>query len=89
MAVPWLKRLVAGLSPRRSGFAHGSINVGYVVEKVALGQVISEIFGFPLSISVHRRPPYSYLLGDEQYVRQWQQSKDVVSPHRTLRSTET
>jgi hypothetical protein len=33
-AVPWLKRLVAGLSPRRPGFAPGSIHVGFVVDKV-------------------------------------------------------
>jgi hypothetical protein len=24
---------------------------------------------------------HSYLLGDEQYVRQWQQFRDVASPH--------
>jgi hypothetical protein len=38
-AVPWLKRLVAGLSPRSPGFAPGSIHVGFVVGNVALGQV--------------------------------------------------
>jgi hypothetical protein len=37
-AVPRLKRLVAGLSPRRPGFAPGSIHVGFVVDKVALGR---------------------------------------------------
>jgi hypothetical protein len=31
-------RLVAGLSPRRPGFAPGSIPVGFVVDKVALGR---------------------------------------------------
>jgi hypothetical protein len=45
-AVPWLRRLVAGLSPRRSGFDPGSVHVGFVVDKVALGQY----FGFSLSI---------------------------------------
>jgi hypothetical protein len=39
MAVPWLRRLVAGLSPRRPGFDPGSVHVGFVVDKVALGQV--------------------------------------------------
>jgi hypothetical protein len=34
-AVPWLRSLVAGLSPPRPG----SIHVGFVVDKVALGQV--------------------------------------------------
>jgi len=28
----------------------GSIHVGFVVDKVALGQVFSKFFGFPLSI---------------------------------------
>jgi hypothetical protein len=38
MAVPWLRSLVAGLSPRRPGFEPGSIHVGFV-DKVALEQV--------------------------------------------------
>jgi hypothetical protein len=42
----------------------------------------SEFFGFPLSMSFQRRSPNSYHLGDEQYVPQWQQFRDVVSPHR-------
>jgi hypothetical protein len=45
-AAPWLRRLVAGLSPWRPGFDPGSLHVGFVVEKVALGQV------FPPSTSV-------------------------------------
>jgi hypothetical protein len=49
------QRLVAGLPPRRPGFDHGPVYVGFVVEKVALGQVFPpEYFGFPLSISFHR-----------------------------------
>jgi hypothetical protein len=55
-AVPWLRRLVAVLSPRRPGFNHGSVHVGFVVDKVALGQVFPEYFGFPLSISFHPCP---------------------------------
>jgi hypothetical protein len=38
--LPWLRRLVVGLSPRRIGFAAGSVRVGFVMEKVALGQVL-------------------------------------------------
>jgi hypothetical protein len=41
----------------------------------------SEFFGFSVNISFHRRSPHSYHLGVEQYVRQWQQFGDVVSPH--------
>jgi hypothetical protein len=39
-------RLVAGFPPRRPGFASGQ-NVGFVMDKAALGQVFSEYFGFP------------------------------------------
>jgi hypothetical protein len=46
-AVPWLRRLVAGLSLRRPG----SIHVEFVVEKVALGQVFVPVLRFsPVSI---------------------------------------
>jgi hypothetical protein len=41
VAVPWLGRLVAGLPPRRLGFDPGSVHVGFLVDKVALGQVFS------------------------------------------------
>jgi hypothetical protein len=44
--VPWLRRLAAGLPPRRPGFDPGSVHVGFVVDKMALGQV------FPPSSSV-------------------------------------
>ena len=47
MAVPWLRRLVAaGLSQRRSGFDPGSVHVGFVVDKVALGQVFLRVLRF-------------------------------------------
>jgi hypothetical protein len=46
--VPWLRLLVTGLPPRRPGFDPGSVHVGFVVDKVALGRVFSpEYFGFP------------------------------------------
>jgi hypothetical protein len=36
-AVPWLRRLVAGLSPWRPRFMLRSRHVGFVVDKVTLG----------------------------------------------------
>jgi hypothetical protein len=45
-AVPWLMRLVAGLSTRRPGFDLGSVHVGFVVDKVALGQVFFRVLRF-------------------------------------------
>jgi hypothetical protein len=52
--VPWLRRLAASLPVRRTEFDPGSVQVGFVVHKVALGQVFPEYFGLPLSISFHR-----------------------------------
>jgi hypothetical protein len=51
MVVPWLRSLVAGLSLRRPGFAPGSIHVGFVVDKVALGQALLGVLRFsPVNI---------------------------------------
>jgi hypothetical protein len=40
--------------PRRPGFDPGSGQVGFVVDKVALGLVFSEYFGFPCQSSFHQ-----------------------------------
>jgi hypothetical protein len=42
-----MKRLVAGFPPWQPGFNPGSGQMGFVVHKVALGQVFSKYFGFP------------------------------------------
>jgi hypothetical protein len=52
--VPWLRRLAAGLPGRRPEFDPWSVHVGFLVDKVALGQGFPENFGLPLSISFHR-----------------------------------
>jgi hypothetical protein len=46
LAVPWLRRLAAGLSPWWLGFDPGSVRVGFVVDKVAMGQVFPRVL-FP------------------------------------------
>jgi hypothetical protein len=46
LAVPWLRRFVAGLSPRWPGFDPGSIHVGFMVDKVAVGQVSPRVLRF-------------------------------------------
>jgi hypothetical protein len=46
--------IVAGFLPRRAGFELGSGYVGFVMDKVALGQVFSEYFGFPCHPSFHQ-----------------------------------
>jgi hypothetical protein len=52
-AVPELRRLVTGFPSRRPGFDPRSGHVGFVVDKVALGQVFSEYFGFHCRFSFH------------------------------------
>jgi hypothetical protein len=47
-AVQWLRRLVAGLSPRRPGFNSRSVHVGCMADKLALGQVFLRVLLFPL-----------------------------------------
>jgi hypothetical protein len=44
--VPWLRRLIAGFSQRRPGFDPRLVHVGFVVEKVTLGQVFPRVLRF-------------------------------------------
>jgi hypothetical protein len=46
----------------RPGFAPELVNVGSVVDKVALGQVISEFFSFLLPIQFHHGFPLTYMI---------------------------
>jgi hypothetical protein len=72
MAMPWLKQLVAGLSPRRPGFATGSIHVGFVVDKVALAQVFLRVLQFcpasiiPPLLHTHMSPPHEVCDSSDQ-----------------------
>jgi hypothetical protein len=55
----FLGRAIAQAVSRRiptsvPGFEPRSGHVGFVVDKVALGQVFSEYFGFPCKFSFHR-----------------------------------
>jgi hypothetical protein len=47
--VPELRRFVTGFDPRPG-------HVGFVVDKVALGYVFYDYFGFPYHFSFHRLP---------------------------------
>lgn len=46
VALPCLRRLVAGFLQRRSGFAAGSVHVVFVADKVAPGQVFSGVLQY-------------------------------------------
>jgi hypothetical protein len=45
--VPQFRRLVAGFPLRRTGFDPKSRHMGFMVDKMALGQVFSQYFSFP------------------------------------------
>jgi hypothetical protein len=62
-----LKRLVAGFPPRRPG----SGQVGFVVDKVAPGQVFSEYFGFPSQSTFHQFLQHHNHPGQVQQAIQW------------------
>jgi hypothetical protein len=80
MAVFWFRRLVAGLSPRRLGFAPTSVHVGYVVDKCHWGSFFLRVLQFsPVGII----PPWLFIL----LRGGWTESvggpiSDTVSPHR-------
>jgi hypothetical protein len=75
---------VAGFPPRRPGFDHRSGHVGFVVDKVALGQDFSEYFGFPCQSSFHRllHNYHHRSFGAGTIGQQWPTYQvDSVSPH--------
>ena len=57
-SVPCLRWLVAGLSLRRRGFNPGSVQGGFVMDKVALGQIFPRLLRFS---------PVSFILPVLQY----------------------
>jgi hypothetical protein len=54
------------------------VHVGFVVDKVALGQVFSQLFGFPVNIILPWLSMFIYYLGDEQEARWWPQFKRLT-----------
>jgi hypothetical protein len=54
MAVSQLRRLAPGLLPRRPWFETRSNDMGFVVDKLALGQVLSQYFCLPCQFSFRR-----------------------------------
>jgi hypothetical protein len=53
MSVPRLRWSVTSFPQWQLGFKPRSGHVGFVADKVALGQVFSEYFGFPCPFSFH------------------------------------
>ena len=53
---------VTGLSPRRLGYEHRSIRVGFVVDRVCCNGFPPEYFGSALSVSFHQCSVVSLVL---------------------------
>jgi hypothetical protein len=69
-----------GLSPWRPGFVPGSFLLGFMVDKLALGQVFVRVLRWS---SVNIIPPWFFILissGGEQLACWWPQFNDVISP---------
>jgi hypothetical protein len=63
----WLRWLVAGLSPERPRFELSSVHVGFVMDKVSLGQVSLQVIQLsPVNIIPAWIHTHIYHLGDEQ-----------------------
>ena len=80
IAVTWLRRSVASLSPRRLVFDPRSVHVRFVVEKVSVGQVPVPVLLFPPVSTVppllHTHPvTYMLLLPEGQTGEAWEPSK--------------
>lgn len=73
LAMPWLRRLVAGLSPRSPGFDPMSAHVQCMMCKVALGQVpfLSRRFS-PLALSFHHCSKLIHLSSMLYNLSNWQ-----------------
>jgi hypothetical protein len=60
--VPWIRRLVVGISPQRLGFSPEEVHVSFAAGKVALGQIFLPVLRFPLSVSFHQCPIFIFVL---------------------------
>jgi hypothetical protein len=82
-AMSWLRQLFASLSPWRPGFIPGLIHMGFVMNKVALRQVLLWVLQFsPVSIIAPWLCTLIYHLGYEQQACWWPRFRDIVSLYR-------
>jgi hypothetical protein len=78
-AVSWLSRLVAGLSSRRPRFNSSSVDVRFVVDKVALGRGFLRVpLFFPVSIILPILQTHMHLQGAV--------TRSIATPHAPERN---
>ena len=81
-AIPWFRRLFAGLSMSGSGFDPRLVHVIFVVDNVALGQGLAESFGFLLSLSLHQCSILFHL--SPTLYNQWEGSSNSILKKNNL-----
>ena len=79
-AVPWLKRLVAGLSPWRPGLVPRTVHVRSVEGRVALGHVSLPALGYRQSVLFHHHFILIYWSQRLYKYSSWQH-RSVAHPH--------
>jgi len=84
VAISGIGRIGADTSAKRSGFDLGSIRVGFVVEKVALGQVFLPVIRVSLSITFHQCSRLNFimitLLSEVQKGEVWKPPNITILP---------
>jgi hypothetical protein len=78
LVVPWLRWLVAVLSPWKLGLCLGQSMWDLWLTKWHWDRFFSKFFIFPLSVSFHHDSILIYHLGDEQWT--WTRSYKFVTP---------
>jgi hypothetical protein len=86
-ALARLRRLVTSFSPPRPGFSVRSVHVGFVIEKVALGQVFFEDSGFPCKFPFHQKFHFFYYPGLVQWGRLRPKYKGTPSHPKKIKDT--
>ena len=74
---------MAQVCHRRSPVLSWQVNVKFMVNKVAVGQVLSELFGLSLSVTFHQCSiiifNYMFLLPEKQRAEAWEPSEKQCS----------
>jgi hypothetical protein len=69
-----------------TGFTPGSVHVGFVVDKVALGQAFLRVLRFLLSISFHYSSPCSFIAREMNNRLVGGRSSETYSRHIVIKN---
>jgi hypothetical protein len=77
--MPWLRRLVVGLSPWTPGFTPGYVHCDMWWTTWQWDRVFSKFFTILLSVSFHRDSPYPYIICGINNTPIGSQSSEILS----------